>query len=134
MLSGLPRHGEGDKTVEDAAEDFYQQQLQDFAEEPVGDRAHPLQSVVAALTVIPRDEERSAGRSTVDRRQRIRWTRRRQGRSDRDRSLLRLVIEAAIWAGRITYTFFEMATLYPSVRDRLQLPDEENVLAGPASA
>ena len=39
--------------------------------------------------------------------------------------LLRLVIEAAIWAGRITYTFFEMVTLYPSVRDRLQLPDEE---------
>ena len=56
MLFGLPRHGDGDKAVEDMAEDFYQRQLQDFAEEPVGNQAHPLQPVVASLTVIPRDE------------------------------------------------------------------------------
>jgi hypothetical protein len=29
MLHGLPRRGEGDKSTEDAAEDFYQKQLQD---------------------------------------------------------------------------------------------------------
>ena len=47
MLFGLPRHGDGDKAVEDLAEDFYQRHLQDFAEEPVASRAHPLQPVVA---------------------------------------------------------------------------------------
>ena len=44
MLFGLPRHGEGDKAVEDMAEDFYQQHLQDFAEEPVGNTGAPASS------------------------------------------------------------------------------------------
>jgi hypothetical protein len=50
-------------------------------------------------------------------------------RLKRERALLRLVIEAAIWAGRISTSFFEMATMYPSVRGRLQLPDEETFWA-----
>lgn len=130
MLFGLPRHSDGDKAVEDMAEDFYQRQLQDFAEEPVGSRAHPLQPVVAALTVIPRDED--AVHTALDE-----WIdanaaadARKAGVIDRDRSVLRLVIEAAVWAGRITYTFFEMTTMYPSVRDQLQLPDEERFWLG----
>lgn len=130
MLSGLPRHGEGDKTVEDTAEDFYQQHLQDFAEEPVGNRAHPLQSVVAALTVIPRDEESICGALDAWIDANTSLDAKAAGAIDRDRTVLRLVIEAAIWAGRITYTFFEMATLYPSVRERLQLPGDEKFWLG----
>jgi hypothetical protein len=49
----------------------------------------------------------------------------KSGSLGRNRGLLRLVVEAAIWSRGITTTFFEMVTLYPSVRDRLQLPDEE---------
>jgi pPIWI RE three-gene island domain Z len=125
ILFGLPRSGEGDKAAEDAAEDFYQQQLQDFAQEPLDDREHPLRAAVAQLTSFQRDDETvhaaldewidasAAGDASMD------------GVSGGSRDLLRLLIEAAIWAGRITYTFFEMVTLYPSVRDPLQLPDEE---------
>lgn len=125
MLFGLPHSGDGDKAVEDSAEDFYQRHLQDFAEEPVGNKEHPLQAVVAQLAVFPRDEK--AVHTALDA-----WIdanatddAKTAGAINRDRPLLRLVIETAIWAGRITYTFFEMVTLYPSVRDQLQLPDEE---------
>jgi restriction endonuclease in pPIWI_RE module len=125
MLHGLPHNGDGDKAVEDSAEDFYQRFLQDFAEQPVGNAEHPLQAVVARLAVFPRDED--GVREALDE-----WINasatvnaKGSGAIDGDRPLLRLAVEAAIWAGRITYTFFEMVTLYPSVRDQLQLPDEE---------
>jgi pPIWI RE three-gene island domain Z len=125
MLHGLPRRGEGDKGIEDAAEDFYQRQLQDFAEQPAAVPGHGLQEAVAQLTRLPRDDE--AVRSAIDR-----WIDAsatagavKSGSLGRSRDLLRLVIGAAIWSRGITTTFFEMVTLYPSVRDRLQLPDED---------
>lgn len=125
MLHGLPRTGEGDKAAEDAAEDFYQKHLQNLAEEPFGATGHRLEAVVTLLTAFQRDDD--AIRAALDR-----WidatataAARENGYLERNRDLLRLVIEAAIWAARITITFFEMGTLYPSVRDRLQLPDEE---------
>jgi hypothetical protein len=124
MLHGLPRRGEGDKATEDAAEDFYQRQLQDFAEQPAA-TGHGLQEAVTQLTRLPRDDD--AVRSALDR-----WIDAsatagavKSGSLGRSRDLLRLVVEAAIWSRGISTTFFEMVTLYPSVRDRLQLPDEE---------
>jgi hypothetical protein len=124
MLHGLPRRGEGDKATEDAAEDFYQRQLQDFAEQPAA-TGHGLQEAVTQLTRLPRDDDEV--RSALDR-----WIDAsatagavKNGSLGRNRDLLRLVVEAAIWSRGITTTFFEMVTLYPSVRDRLQLPDEE---------
>jgi hypothetical protein len=127
MLHGLPRHGDGDKAAEDAAEEFYQKQLQDFAEQPSDSGGHGLQAAVTQLTRPRRDDE--AVRSALDQ-----WIDASatedaiaSGYLGRHRELLRLVIEAAIWSSRITTTFFEMVTLYPSVRDpdRLRLPDEE---------
>ena len=124
-LHGLPRTGEGDKAAEDAAEDFYQKQLQNLAEEPSEITGHGLQEAVTQLTRLPRDD--NAVQSALDE-----WidatateAARADGYLEHHRGLLRLVIEAAIWSARITTTFFEMVTLYPSVHDRLQLPDEE---------
>jgi hypothetical protein len=125
MLHGLPRTGEGDKMTEDAAEDFYQKQLQNLAEEPSDVGGHALQAVVMQLTRLQRGDD--AVRSALDE-----WidatattAAKADGYLERHRDLLRLVIEAAIWSARITTTFFEMVTMYPSVHDRLQLPDEE---------
>src|SRR5713101_5875960 len=117
MLHGLPRHGEGDKAAEDAAEDFYQKQLQDFAEQPSDAGGHGLQAAVAQLTRLRRDDDavRSALDQWVDASATADAT--ASGYLGRHRELLRLVIEAAIWSSRITTTFFEMVTLYPSVRD-----------------
>lgn len=125
MLHGLPRTGEGDKTAEDAAEDFYQKHLQNLAEEPFDATGHGLQEAVSQLTRLQRDD--GAVRAALDE-----WidatataAAKQDGYLERHRGLLRLVIEAAIWSARITTTFFEMGTLYPSVHERLQLPDEE---------
>lgn len=125
ILHGLPRSGEGDKAAEDAAEDFYQKQLQNLAEEPFDVRGHGLQAAVTEITRFQRDDD--AVRATLDE-----WIEatataeaRMGGYLEHHRDLLRLVVEAAFWSARITTTFFEMCTLYPSVRDRLPLPDEE---------
>ena len=129
-LFGLSANGEEeDKTAEDLAEDFYRQHLQDFAESPHEVPGHGLTLVVAELTRPIRndyavtkaldvwiDKNVSNRHVTPD------WL-------ERERALLRLVIEAAIWAGRISTSFFEMATMYPSVRERLRLPDEETFWA-----
>lgn len=120
-LFGLPRSGEGEKETEDAAEDFYQQQLQDFAEQPLLAVGHGLDDTVGQMIRPIRDED--AVRSAIDA-----WVSNNTRIGDletQDQTLLRLTIEAAVWAGRITTTFFEMATMYPSIKDRLNLPDEE---------
>jgi hypothetical protein len=126
MLHSLPRAGdEGDKATEDAAEDFYQKHLQNLAEEPFAVTGHGLQAAVSEMTRLQRDDD--AVHAALDE-----WidtnattAARADGYLERHRGLLRLVIEAAVWSARITTTFFEMGTLYPSVRARLQLPDEE---------
>jgi hypothetical protein len=125
MLHGLPRRQEGDKATEDAAEDFYQKQLQDFAEQPAAVGGHGLQAAVEQLARLPRDDD--AVRAALDQWIDASATKdaRQNGSLGRNQDLLRLVIEAAIWSRGITTTFFEMVTLYPSVRDRLQLPEEE---------
>jgi hypothetical protein len=128
-LFGVPRHGEGDKTTEDLAEDFYRQHLQDFAESPHEIPGHGLDVVVAEMTRQIRDDDAVTDALDV-------WIDNNVSAEhvtptwlDHERVLLRLVIEAAIWAGRISTSFFEMTTMYPSVRDRLQLPDEETFWA-----
>ncbi|MCM3920693.1 hypothetical protein ND748_03250 [Frankia sp. AiPs1] len=123
-LHGLPTRGEGDSQTEHAAEDFYQGQMQEFAESPLETRDHPLRPAADTITQLVRDESAVEAAfdawiddhtpSTVD-----------GARIAREQPLLRLVLEAAIWAARITTTFFEMVTLYPSVREQLSLPDEE---------
>lgn len=128
-LFGLPARGEGDKKTEDLAEDFYRQQLQSFAEMPLRSANHSLRDVVRAITEQMRDDD--AVTAAIDA-----WLDRWlsdpavKGHADADwfeqrRDVLRLVVEAAVCAGRITTTFFEMTTMYPSVRERLNLPDEE---------
>jgi hypothetical protein len=124
MLYGLPVTGEGDKDTEDAAENFYQQHLQDFAEQPLQIAGHSLDAAVTEMTRFQRDD--TAIQRALDT-----WITLNAspalapGQLDLARSLLRLVIEAAVWAGRIITTFFEMSSLYPSVHEILGLPDEE---------
>jgi hypothetical protein len=128
-LYGLPRWREGDKRVEDLAEDFYRDRLQDFAEDPFNAEDHGLDDVIARLTAQTRRDDavtaaldawitKHVSRDHVD-----------ADRLKRERPLLRLVIEAAVWAAHISTTFFKMATMYPSVRDKLGLPDEETFWA-----
>jgi hypothetical protein len=124
MLHGLPQAVEGDKATEDAAEDFYQKHLQNLGEEPFSADGHGLQAAVSELTRFQRDDD--AVRSALDV-----WidanatpAARDEGYLERQRDLLRLIIEAALWSARITITFFEMGTMCPSVRDRLQLDEE----------
>ncbi|MEU8391468.1 hypothetical protein [Micromonospora sp. NPDC048843] len=124
-LYGLAPHTDGDKAAEDAAEAFYEQQLQALAEQPLVRHGHELEAAIDHMTRLPRDDD--LVRETIDSwinaslspqhtsRQRI----------DLDRDLLHLIIEAAIWSGRITTTFFRMVGLYPSVREPLRLPDDE---------
>ncbi len=132
-LFGLPSRGEGDKRVEDLADDFYRQEFQEFAESPLRDQPHSLDEVVAQVTRQPRVD--AAVVAAIDA-----WLDRwlepnltaglvRRDWFEQQRGLLRLVVEAAICAGRITTTFFAMTTMYPSVRGRLQLPDEETFWA-----
>ena len=111
MLYGLPRRGEGDKATEDAAEDFYQKQLQDFAEQPAAVPGHRLQEVATQLTRV-RDDD--AVRAAIDGGSMTaqRLVRRRAG-LERNRGLLRLVIEAAIWSRGITYHVFRDGDLVP---------------------
>jgi hypothetical protein len=124
ILHGLPQAVEGDKATEDVAEDFYQKHLQNLGEEPLSADAQGLQAAVSELTRSLRDDNtvRSAldgwidAHATADARD--------DGYLDSRRELLRLVIEAAVWSARITFTFFEMSTMCPSVRDRLQLDEE----------
>jgi len=124
ILHGLPRSGEGDKEAEDTAEDFYRQHLQGLAEEPAVAGGHGLDAAIALMTGFTRDE--AAVGAALDA-----WidatatTAAAGSYLDRHRQLLRNLIEAAVWSALITTTFFEMVTLYPSVRDRLELPDEE---------
>jgi hypothetical protein len=124
MLHGLPVTGEGDKDTEDAAENFYQQHLQDFAEQPLQTAGHSLEAAVTEMTRFQRDD--AAIQRALDR-----WVTQNASPAlapaqlDLMRPLLRLVIEAAVWAGRIITTFFEMSSLYPSVHEILGLPDEE---------
>jgi len=128
-LFGLPRWREGDKLVEDQAEDFYRDRLQDFAEDPFNAENHGLDDVVTRLTAQTRSDAAVAtaldewidghvSRGHVD-----------PERQERERPLMHLVIEAAVWAAHISTTFFKMATMYPSVRDKLGLPDEETFWA-----
>ncbi|MFI7590235.1 hypothetical protein [Micromonospora sp. NPDC049359] len=132
-LFGLPSRGEGDKRVEDLADDFYRHELQEFAESPLSEQPHSLDEVVAQVTRQPRTDAAVALAidDWLDRwlepnidagHVRREWFNQRRG-------LLRLVVEAAICAGRITTTFFAMTTMYPSVREHLQLPDEETFWA-----
>jgi hypothetical protein len=124
MLYGLPSTGEGDKDTEDAAENFYQQHLQDFAEQPLQAARYSLEASVTEMTRFQRDD--AAVQRELDT-----WIAQNESAGlaaeqlNRERPLLRLVIEAAVWAGRIITTFFEMSTLYPSVHEILGLPDEE---------
>ncbi|MEY9861471.1 hypothetical protein ABH935_007112 [Catenulispora sp. GAS73] len=128
MLFGLPRTGDGDKETEDLAEDFYREHLQRFAEQPFdagGPNKNLLHRVAAALDTPVRDLR--AVVKAIDQfidthvwRERV-----SDDRLEQDRPLLRQIIEAAVWTGRITTTFFEMTAMYPSVRGRLHLPDEE---------
>lgn len=126
-LHGL-RGGEGDKAVEEAADRFYRQHLQKFAEDPF-DVPETLEPVVSTLTAQVRRESRV--KEVLDA-----WIDRHlpgddeadgdnRARIESDRPNLRLTIEAAIWAGYITRTFFMMSRMYPSVRAKLSLPDED---------
>lgn len=123
-LYGLPPRGDGPKDIEDQADDFYRATLQEFAERPLRSPTHSLRGVVDLLTSEERDE--AALTAALDS-----WiddhvpTHVKTASVRPDAASLRLVIEIAIWAGRITTTFFEMATIYPSVKDKLRLPDEE---------
>jgi hypothetical protein len=128
-LHGLPRNGEGDKPCEDLADDFYREHLQDFAENPFDALSEPLRPVLTTLTAQIRNDDAIADALN-------RWIDDHLAPAhidpetlERDRPLLRLVIEAAVWAGHITTTFFEMATEYPAIRDVLDLPDEETFWA-----
>jgi pPIWI RE three-gene island domain Z len=129
-LFGLSRHsGDDDKATEDLAEDFYRQHLQDFAESPHEVPGHGLNLVVAEITKQIRNDGAvtNALDAWIDKNVSTRHV--THAWLERERPLLRLVIEAAIWAGRISTSFFEMATMYPSVRERLRLPDEETFWA-----
>lgn len=128
-MFGLPKHGDGEKLREDLADDFYRENLQDFAENPFDVASPDLEALVSVLTAQTRRQkiitaaldgwiDAHVSRDHADPR-----------RLERDRDLLRLIMEAAIWAGHISTTFFEMATLYPSVRDKLNLPEEETFWA-----
>jgi hypothetical protein len=124
MLYGLPVTGEGDKDTEDAAENFYQQHLQDFAEQPLQTAGHSLEAAVTEMTRFQRDD--AAIQRALDT-----WITQNASPAlapeqlDHERAMLRLVIEAAVCAGRIITTFFEMSSLYPSVHEILKLPDDE---------
>src|SRR5215469_5335734 len=56
MLYGLPSSGEGDKDTEAAAENFYQQHLQDFAEQPLQAAGYSLEAAVTEMTRFQRDD------------------------------------------------------------------------------
>lgn len=133
-LFGLPNRGEGDKRIEDLADDFYRQELQDFAERPLDAAQHSLAGVVTAVTD-PLREDESAVAAAIDAWLDL-WLHRHIAAGfvtlawfAPHRAMLRLIVEAAVCAGRISTTFFTMTTMYPSVRDRLRLPDEETFWA-----
>ncbi|MFY1574220.1 hypothetical protein ACN26Z_04940 [Verrucosispora sp. WMMD703] len=109
-LFGLPSRGDGNKRVEDLADDFYRHELQEFAESPLSEQPHSLDDVVAQVTRQPRTD--AAVALAIDD-----WLDRwlkpnidaghvRREWFDQRRGLLRLVVEAAICAGRITMTFW----------------------------
>lgn len=127
-LYGLSDDGEGDQAVEEAADTFYRQHIQRFAEDPF-DVPEALEPVVSTLTAQVRRESRV--KEVLDA-----WIDRHlpggdeagdahRARIESGRPTLRLTIEAAIWAGYITRTFFMMSRMYPSVRAKLSLPDED---------
>ncbi len=128
-LHGLPKRGEGDKPREDLADDFYRQHLQDFAENPFDAVPEPLQPLLTTLTAHTRRDDAVAValNSWID--NHVSAEHVDPKRLERDRPLLCLVLEAAIWAGHISATFFEMATQYPAIREKLDLPDEETFWA-----
>jgi hypothetical protein len=125
MLFGLPRSGEGDKEIEDLAEDFYREHLQEFAEQAFQSVGTALDPVVAALSAPIRDQ--AAVEAAVDEFLDASVSREYVTMEELEavRPLLRHVVEAAVWTGRITRTFFEMIAMYPSVRSKLHLPEEE---------
>ncbi|MEV6527214.1 hypothetical protein AB0M43_35315 [Longispora sp. NPDC051575] len=124
-LFGLPKRVDGDKVIEDLADDFYREHLQDFAERPENADGHGLTAVAEQLTRQRRDDDAVAAAIDEWIDAHVSTQHVTPAQLEHDRNLLRLVIEAATWAARITTTFFEMATIYPSVRARLRLPDEE---------
>lgn len=128
-LFGLPKRGEGDKHREDLADDFYRENLQDYTEQPLEAAPSALEPVLTVLTAQTRRDElvTSTLNTWID--EHVPADHPDPARLERDRELLRLTIEAAIWAGHITTTFFEMATKYPSIRAKLNLPDEEKFWA-----
>ena len=139
-LFGLPQQREGDKQREDLADDFYREHVQDFAENPLGPPASAqLEAIVEALNARRRNSvtvDAALNAWIDDNAQRVRpdnesdeQARVRQERLERRRPLLRLIIEAAVWAGYISHTFFELSTMYPSIRAKLDLPDEERFWA-----
>ncbi|MGA5298902.1 hypothetical protein ACPCHT_03190 [Nucisporomicrobium flavum] len=128
-LFGLPERGEGEKPDEEAADEFYRRHLQTFAEDPF-DVPAPLEQLMVVLTAQVRREP--AVTRALDA-----WIDQHTPSGDGhprwpgpDRRRLGLIIEAAIWAGSITATFFRMSTMYPSIRAKLSLPDEERFWAG----
>ncbi|MEU4157864.1 hypothetical protein [Actinoplanes sp. NPDC026670] len=127
-LFGLPQKRRGLKEREDRADEFYRLLLQDFAEKPFLPPPTGLEQAVEAIRASTRNDEAIAEHLDA-------WIEENRqpdvghGWLDDQRSLLRSVIEAAVWASYITTTFFEMSTMYPSVRGLLQLPDEERFWA-----
>jgi hypothetical protein len=119
-LFGLPSRGQGELADEDVADEFYRLNLQAYAEnpDPVPDMLRPVVSVLTAQVRREEDVKRALD-DWIDRHARA-----------GDHSELRLIIEAAIWAGYITSTFFTMSTMYPSIRAKLALPDEEGFWVG----
>lgn len=125
MLFGLPNSGEGDKDTEDLAEDYYKDHLQEFAEQPLQATDSVLAEVVAALVAPFRDD--AAVEAAVDAFVDAAVSREHVSDDQLEAALplLRHLVEAAVWTGRITTTFFQMTTMYPSVKNTLNLPDEE---------
>ena len=98
MLHGLPRRGEGDKVPRTQPRTSTRDSSRTSPKQPAAVPGHGLQETVTQLTRLPRDDE--AVRSAIDQ-----WIDAsatagavKSGSLERNRDLLRLVIEAAIWS------------------------------------
>lgn len=127
MLLGIDED-EDDKALADQADDFYNTHLQALANEPLK-RSLPaaLRGVVAAMTdeLSEPDWVADAIDAWIESIRHLLPT-----DAQFDMHQLRLTMQAGIWAGRITTTFFELSTMYPSIREKLDLPDDDSFWLG----